>query len=98
MLQKQNEFFPGIKEFVKQQRLKKTLLVNTFQQHLKNKNAKKQKKLYKKMWQFCYKNRMNIFPGMKEIARQQRSKNLTHEYLSVAPEEIRMTKNKKKAL
>ena len=50
------------------------------------------------MWQFCYKNRMNIFPGMKEIARQQRSKNLTHEYLSVAPEEIRMTKNKKKAL
>ena len=50
------------------------------------------------MWQFCYKNRMNIFPGMKEIVRQQRSKNLTHEYLSVAPEEIRMTKNKKKAL
>ena len=44
LLQKQNEFFPGIKEFVKQQRLKKTLLVNTFQQHLKNKGVTKKAK------------------------------------------------------
>ena len=43
LLQKQNEFFPGIKEFVKQQKLK-NLTRKSFQQHLKNKGVTKNAK------------------------------------------------------